>query len=191
MKEVATVAGGCFWCVEAVFQELRGVEHVVSGYLGGSITNPTYEQVCSGRSGHAEAIAITFDPDQISYRQLLEVFFAFHDPTTLNQQGADRGTQYRSAIFPHSEAQRATATALLKELTDAKVFLDPIVTTLEPLAQFYRAEPYHQDYFRRNTNQPYCAVSITPKMAKLRRHYTTLLKPSAEPRVPSAELPSA
>ncbi len=187
MKETATLAGGCFWCVEAVFLELRGVEQVVSGYLGGSIKNPTYEQVCSGRSGHAEAIAITFDPEQISYRQLLEVFFAFHDPTTLNRQGADRGTQYRSAIFPHSETQRTTAMAVIKDLTDAKVFLDPIVTTIEPAAHFYPAEQYHQDYFRRNSNQPYCAVSITPKIAKLRHHYTTLLKPSAEPRVPSPE----
>ena len=168
MKEIATVAGGCFWCVEAVFQELPGVERVVSGYLGGTVKNPSYEQVCSGRTGHAEAIQITFDPTQVSYHRILEVFFAFHDPTTKNRQGADSGTQYRSAIFPDSEDQRATAAAVIKELTDTEVFLDPIVTTIEPATTFYAAEKYHQDYFRRNPDQPYCAVNIAPKIAKMR-----------------------
>ncbi len=176
MKETATLAGGCFWCVEAVFQRLKGVDRVASGYLGGSVKNPTYEQVCSGRSGHAEAIQITFDPAQITYRQLLEIFFTFHDPTTLNRQGADSGTQYRSAIFPHTDAQRATAKAVIQELTDAKIFLDPIVTTIELAGPFYPAEPSHQDYYRRNPDQPYCAFNISPKLGKLRQQYGELLR---------------
>ena len=177
MSETATIAGGCFWCGEAVFQELKGVERVVSGYLGGTVKNPTYEQVCSGRTGHAEAIAVTFDPAQITYRRLLEFFFAFHDPTTKNRQGADSGTQYRSTIFPHSEDQRATADAVIKDLTDTKVFLDPIVTTIEPAATFYPAEPYHTDYYRRNPDQPYCTFNISPKITKLRQTYASYLKP--------------
>ena len=187
MSETATIAGGCFWCVEAVFQALKGVEQVVSGYIGGTVKNPTYEQVCSGRTGHAEAIAVTFDPAQITYRRLLEVFFAFHDPTTKNRQGADSGTQYRSAIFPNSEDQRATAHAVIKDLADTKVFLDPIVTTIEPAATFYPAEKYHADYYLRNPDQPYCAYNISPKLTKLRQQYASYLKPpSAERRVPSA-----
>ena len=177
MTETATLAGGCFWCVEAVFQELKGVDQVVSGYIGGTVKNPTYEQVCSGRSGHAEAIAVTFDPARITYRRLLEFFFAFHDPTTKNRQGADSGTQYRSAIFPHTEEQRTTAKAVIKDLTDARAFLDPIVTTIEPATTFYPAEPYHADYYLRNPDQPYCAYNITPKLTKLRQTYAASLKP--------------
>ena len=177
MTETATLAGGCFWCVEAVFQELKGVDQVVSGYIGGTVKNPTYEQVCSGRTGHAEAIAVTFDPARITYRRLLEFFFAFHDPTTKNRQGADSGTQYRSAIFPHTEEQRTTAKAVIKDLTDARAFLDPIVTTIEPATTFYPAEPYHADYYLRNPDQPYCAYNITPKLTKLRQTYAASLKP--------------
>ncbi|MDX2059416.1 MAG: peptide-methionine (S)-S-oxide reductase MsrA [Gemmatimonadales bacterium] len=168
-EEVATLAGGCFWCLEAVFLEIDGVRSVVSGYLGGTVANPTYEQICSGRTGHAEAIRITFDPAVLSYRDLLEVFFAFHDPTTLNRQGPDRGTQYRSAIFPASAEQRRIAEAYLAELTADRTFPDPIVTTIEPDARFYPAEAYHQDYYRRNADQPYCAIQITPKIQKLRQ----------------------
>lgn len=168
-REVATLAGGCFWCLEAVFQELEGVESVVSGYLGGSVANPSYEQVCSGRTGHAEAVRVTFDPAVLSFRDLLEVFFAFHDPTTLNRQGPDRGTQYRSAIFPATPEQRRTAEAVIAELTAGKVFADPIVTTVEPDARFYPADAYHQGYYNRNTDQPYCAYQITPKVHKLRQ----------------------
>lgn len=176
MTDIATLAGGCFWCVEAVFQNLKGVSKVVSGYIGGKPARPTYEQVCSGTTGHAEAIQVTFDPAVIGYRDLLEIFFAFHDPTTLNRQGADRGTQYRSAIFPHTAAQRADAEAVIADLTARKVFADPIVTTIEPDAPFYPAEGYHQDYFRRNPNQPYCAFNIGPKVAKLRQKYAARLK---------------
>jgi len=176
MAELATLAGGCFWCVEAVFQDLRGVERVVSGYIGGSVPNPTYEAVCSGRTGHAEAIQITFDPEVVSYRALLELFFAFHDPTTLNRQGPDTGTQYRSAIFPHTTEQRATAEQVIAELTAAKTFPGPIVTTIEEGHTFYPAENYHQDYYNRNGSQPYCALTIGPKVAKLRTRYRELLK---------------
>jgi peptide-methionine (S)-S-oxide reductase len=175
--EVATLAGGCFWCVEAVLERLEGVQKVVSGYIGGRHPNPSYEAVCSGATGHAEAVQVTFDPSVISYRDLLEVFFAFHDPTTLNRQGADVGTQYRSAIFPNSDEQRATAEQVIKQLTDAKVFGAPIVTKIEPDAPFYAAEAYHQGYFRANPNQPYCAAVISPKVAKLRNKYRDRLKP--------------
>jgi peptide-methionine (S)-S-oxide reductase len=175
MSEKAVFAGGCFWCLEAVFQDLRGVEQVVSGYAGGTVANPSYEAVCSGRTGHAEAIEITFDPGVVSYRGLLELFFAFHDPTTLNRQGPDVGTQYRSAIFPQSPEQRALAEAVIAELTKASVFDDPIVTTIEN-GQFYPAERYHQSYYDRNSGQPYCAVVIGPKVAKLRQKYSRLLR---------------
>ncbi|MGE0442541.1 MAG: peptide-methionine (S)-S-oxide reductase MsrA [Gemmatimonadales bacterium] len=177
-EQVAIVAGGCFWCLEAVFQELRGVHRVVSGYIGGSVKDPTYEQVCSGRSGHAEAIQIMFDPAVISYRDLLELFFAFHDPTTLNRQGPDRGTQYRSAIFPVDAAQRGEAAAVIRELNAAGTFPDPIVTTIEPKAVFYPAEASHQNYYRRNASQPYCSYQISPKVAKLRARYAERLKPA-------------
>lgn len=175
MTEIATLAGGCFWCLEAVFLELRGVVGVVSGYIGGRDANPSYQAVCSGQSGHAEAIQVTFDPAVISYRDLLEIFFAFHDPTTRNRQGPDVGTQYRSALFPHTEAQRQTAKAVTAELTAAGAFSAPIVTTIEADGPFYPAEGYHQDYYRRNPDQPYCAYNIGPKVAKLRAKYAALV----------------
>ena len=171
MTELATFAGGCFWCLEAVFQNLRGIERVVSGYIGGEVENPTYEQVCSGQTGHAEAIQVTFDPSIISYRELLELFFAFHDPTTLNRQGPDTGTQYRSAIFPHDALQRHSAESMIEELTRNQTFDDPIVTAIERDATFYPAEEYHQNYYRRNPKQSYCAVVIGPKIAKLRQGF--------------------
>lgn len=176
MHEVATVAGGCFWCLEAVFQDLKGVDQVVSGYLGGSVPDPTYEQVCGGKTGHAEAIQITFDPAVISYRELVDLFFAFHDPTTLDRQGPDRGTQYRSAIFPHSAEQRRVAEEAIAAHETAGTFSDPIVTTIETADRFYPAESHHQDYYRRNPNQAYCAVQIGPKIGKLRAKYRDRLK---------------
>jgi peptide-methionine (S)-S-oxide reductase len=176
-REVATLAGGCFWCLEAVFEQLQGVERVVSGYAGGSAPNPTYKQVCTGRSGHAEVVQVTFDPAILSYRDLLELFFAFHDPTTLDRQGHDEGTQYRSAIFFHSAEQERTAREVIAELTRDGVFDDPIVTEVAPLATFYPAEDYHQGYYRENPQQPYCRATITPKVAKLRSGYLARLKP--------------
>lgn len=176
MTEAATLAGGCFWCLEAVFERLKGVERVVSGYIGGHVKNPDYHLVCSGTTGHAEAVQVTFDPAVISYRQVLELFFAFHDPTTLNRQGPDTGTQYRSAIFTHSPRQQAEAAAVIRELTDAKVFDDPIVTEVTPAPEFYPAEPYHQEYYRRNPNQPYCSALIAPKVSKLRAKYAAMLR---------------
>ncbi len=176
MTELATIAGGCFWCLEAVFQPLKGVEKVVSGYIGGSRPNPSYEQVCSGATGHAEAIRISFDPAVISYRELLELFFAFHDPTTLNRQGPDQGTQYRSAIFVHSPAQRATAEALIRELEGDKAFPTPVVTEISEAKEFYPAEAYHQNYYRNNPTKGYCQAMISPKMAKLRSKYAGKLR---------------
>ncbi len=169
--EKATVAGGCFWCLEAVFSPLRGVDRVVSGYTGGPVRNPAYREVCHGTTGHAEAVEISFNPSVISYRDLLEIFFAFHDPTTLNRQGPDTGSQYRSAIFYHSEAQRSTARQLIDELTATGTFGAPIVTEVVPQAPFYPAEEYHQSYFARNPGQPYCQAVIAPKVAKLRAGY--------------------
>ena len=168
--EIATLAGGCFWCLEAVFEQLEGVERVASGYTGGKRPNPTYEQVCSGTSGHAEAVQVSFDPARISYHDLLEIFFAFHDPTTLNRQGPDTGPQYRSAIFHHSLEQRATAEQVIAALTEAGTFDAPIVTEVTPFTAFYEAEGYHQGYFRRNPSQPYCRAMVAPKVAKLRQH---------------------
>ena len=176
MSEKATLAGGCFWCLETVFERLRGVEAVASGYTGGSVPDPSYRAVCSGRTGHAEAIQISFDPDAIGYREILELFFAFHDPTTLNRQGPDAGTQYRSAIFYHSPEQRRTAEAVIAALGRGDVFGAPIVTELEPLETFYPAEDYHQGYFARNETQPYCQAVIAPKVAKLRAKYADRLK---------------
>jgi len=167
--ETATLAGGCFWCLEAVYDQVKGVKDVVSGYTGGHVANPTYERVCSGKTGHAEAAQITFDPEQISYRELLEIFFSIHDPTTLNRQGADVGTQYRSAIFYHSEEQRQIAEQLVRELTEQKVFRDPIVTEIVPATTFYPAEDYHQEYFVRNPYQPYCQFVVAPKVAKFQK----------------------
>ncbi len=175
-RELATLAGGCFWCLEAAFDQLKGVERVQSGYAGGSVANPTYEQVCSGSTGHAEVVQITFDPAVISYRHLLEVFFVVHDPTTLNRQGADVGTQYRSAIFYHTSEQRAEAERAIDELSAAKVWDTPLVTEVIPLNVFYPAEEYHRDYYRRNPNQGYCQVVIAPKVAKVRKQYFERLK---------------
>ena len=174
--ETATLAGGCFWCLEAVFTKLKGVESVVSGYAGGHVANPSYELVCSGTSGHAEVVQVAFNPDTISYRDLLHILFTMHDPTTLNRQGADVGTQYRSAIFYHSEEQQTTAQQVMQELSESGTWADPIVTELSPLDTFYPAEQYHQDYYERNTSQPYCQVVIAPKVAKLRQQYLEKLK---------------
>ncbi|MDX3900269.1 MAG: peptide-methionine (S)-S-oxide reductase MsrA [Sphingobium sp.] len=169
-QEIATLAGGCFWCTEAVYQNLKGVASVESGYIGGTVPDPTYEQVCSGVTGHAEAIRVTFDPDRISYGDLLDIFFATHDPTTLNRQGNDVGTQYRSAIFPHSPEQEAEA---LAAITRARAdWSDPIVTTIEPMAPWYPAEDYHQKYWDRvGERNPYCMAVIPPKLAKLRKGF--------------------
>jgi peptide-methionine (S)-S-oxide reductase len=175
-NDVAVFGGGCFWCTEAVFDELRGVISVVSGYAGGSTKNPTYEQVCSGDTGHAEVIRIEFDPDQISFRDLMTVFFATHDPTTLNRQGNDVGTQYRSAIFYANEEQKREAEAFIKELNDSKSFGKLVVTTLEPLGEFYEAEKYHQKYYANNPYQPYCQYMIPPKLNKLHKQFGALLK---------------
>jgi peptide-methionine (S)-S-oxide reductase len=172
----AVFGGGCFWCVEAVFDELRGVHSVVSGYAGGDTKNPTYEQVCGGRTGHAEVIKLEYDPAQISFRNLLTVFFATHDPTTLNRQGNDVGTQYRSAIFYANEEQKQEAAAFIKELDEARSFRSSIVTTLEPLSDFYPAEDYHQKYYANNPYQPYCQYMIPPKVNKLHKQYKELLK---------------
>jgi peptide-methionine (S)-S-oxide reductase len=170
-REVATLAGGCFWCLDAVFRDLRGVEKVESGYAGGTTPNPSYEQVCSGTTGHAEVVQVTFDPDAISFRELLGVFFTIHDPTTLNRQGGDVGTQYRSAIFYHTPVQRAIAAEVIREPEAEGLWDAPIVTELTPLTTFYPAETYHQDYFNRNPYQPYCAAVIAPKVAKFRSKY--------------------
>ncbi len=174
--ELATLAGGCFWCLEAVFTQLRGVESVASGYAGGNLPNPSYELVCSGTTGHAEVVQLRFDPAVVSYRDLLQVFFTMHDPTTLNQQGADVGTQYRSAIFYHSEAQEAAAKQVVEELTASGLWEDPVVTELVPLDTFYPAEADHQEYYERNSTQSYCQAVIAPKVAKLRRQYLDKLK---------------
>ncbi len=174
--EVATLAGGCFWCLEAVFDELRGVSDVRSGYMGGGMKNPSYRDVCTGKTGHAEIVQVTFDPATIAFRDLLEVFFAIHDPTTLNRQGADVGTQYRSAIFYHSPEQRATAEAFIAELTAAKAYRDRIVTQVVPAEVFYSAEDYHQEYFKNNSAQPYCQFVVAPKVTKLRKEFSRKLK---------------
>jgi peptide-methionine (S)-S-oxide reductase len=171
MSEVATFGGGCFWCLEAAFQQLRGIEKIVSGYAGGKRPNPTYEQVCSGATGHAEVVQITFDPAVITYRDMLGVLFTIHDPTTLNRQGGDVGTQYRSVIFFHSPEQEATARDVIAEFERARVFDDPIVTEVAPLPAFYPAEAYHHDYYNRNMNQPYCAAVVASKVAKVRKEY--------------------
>lgn len=171
---LATLAGGCFWCLEAVFQQLKGVSKVTSGYAGGKRPNPTYEQVCTGTTGHAEVVQVEFDPAVVSYRDLLDVFFTIHDPTTLNQQGADVGTQYRSAIFFHSPEQQRDANDAIAEAQ--KTWDDPLVTEIVPLTQFYPAEEYHNDYYVRNPNQGYCRVVIAPKVAKARQHFFEKLR---------------
>ena len=168
-SEQATLAGGCFWCLEAVYLELKGVKAVQSGYAGGTRPNPTYEQVCSGATGHAEAVRVTFDPEIVSYRDLLDVFFTIHDPTTLNRQGGDKGTQYRSAIFYESPEQESLAREAVSAFATAKVWDEPIVTEVAPLEQFWPAEEYHDNYFARNPHNPYCAIVIAPKVAKARK----------------------
>lgn len=174
--EVATLGGGCFWCLEAIFKEVKGVERVVSGYSGGHVVDPTYEQVCTGTTGHAEVVQITFDPATISYRRLLEIFFSIHDPTTLNRQGNDVGPQYRSIILYHTPAQRETAQEVMEELERANVWDDPIVTQVVPFERFYPAEEYHEDYFARNPHQPYCRLVIAPKVQAFRRKHAGMLK---------------
>ena len=173
---VATLAGGCFWCLEAVYDELNGVQRVVSGYAGGEMPNPSYQQVCSGRTGHAEVVQVTYDPNVVTYRDLLEIFFTIHDPTTLNRQGADIGTQYRSAIFYHDEEQRHAAEEIIAELEAERAFPNPIVTEVTPLETFYAAEEYHQDYYENNPYQPYCMVVVAPKLAKFRKKFAELRK---------------
>ncbi len=174
--EVATLGGGCFWCLEAVFDELVGVKQVKSGYAGGTVPNPTYKQVCTGRTGHAEVVQVTFDPDEISFEEVLEIFFDIHDPTTLNRQGADVGTQYRSAIFYHSEAQKDSAERIIAELDASDRWTQPIVTEVTPLEVFHPAEGYHQEYYQHNSNQPYCRAVIAPKLQKFRQHFEVKLK---------------
>lgn len=176
MSEIITLAGGCFWCTEAVFQRLKGVDTVVSGYMGGHTVNPTYKEVCTGTTNHAEVIQITFQPDIISVEELLEVFFTTHDPTTLNRQGEDVGTQYRSGIFYHTEQQKAIAEKTIADLEKAKLFEDPIVTEITPASTFYPAEDYHQNYFNLHGTQPFCALVIDPKVKKLQKYFQNKLK---------------
>ncbi len=176
ISETATLGGGCFWCLEAIFNELRGVQKVASGYSGGSVPNPSYSQVCTGTTGHAEAVQVTFDPEIISFRELLEVFFIIHDPTTLNRQGADAGTQYRSVIFYHTPEQEKIAREVIAEIEAAKLWDAPIVTEVKPFTAFYMAEEHHQEYFERNPEQPYCRIVIEPKVAKFRKQYLAKLK---------------
>lgn len=175
-RETATLAGGCFWCLEAVYELLRGVERVTSGYIGGSVPNPTYEQVCGGRTGHAEAVQLEFDPNQISYDEILEVFFTIHDPTTLNRQGNDAGTQYRSSIFYDSTEQKEAAETAIRIVNDEHLWHDPIVTEVVSMSQFYPAEAYHQEYFRGHPAQPYCTFVIAPKVAKARAKFISKLR---------------
>lgn len=172
----ATLGGGCFWCLEAVYDRVEGVESVISGYAGGHVDNPTYRQVCSGATGHAEVVQVEYDPEVIPYRDLLEIFFTIHDPTTKNRQGADVGPQYRSIILYHDAEQKATAEAVIDELESKNVFGDPIVTEVEPLETFYRAEDRHQDYYKDNPGQPYCQAVIAPKVNKLRQKHAARLK---------------
>ena len=178
-QEIATLGGGCFWCTEAVFKELKGVVKVESGYSGGTVANPTYEDVCTGRTGHAEAIQITFDTDVISYKDILGIFFTVHDPTTLNRQGGDVGTQYRSVIFYHNEEQLEVANQVIQEVNAARIWDAPIVTQVVPFTTFYKAEEYHQDYFKNNPGQSYCRVVIAPKVRKFREHYKEKPKTAA------------
>lgn len=174
--DVATFGNGCFWCTEAIFQQLKGVEKVISGYAGGNVKNPTYREVTNGTTGHAEVLQITYDPDVISYRELLDVFFYTHDPTTLNRQGADVGTQYRSAIFYHNENQKVEAEKIILQLEKEKVFSDKIVTEITPFDVFYLAEDYHQNYYNNNKNQPYCRAVINPKLDKFVKKYQSKIK---------------
>jgi len=177
--QIATLAGGCFWCLETAYNRLQGVQQALSGYMGGATENPTYKQICAGDSGHAEVVQIHFDANQISYHELLEIFFTLHDPTTLNRQGNDAGTQYRSAIFWHNPEQKAEAEALIAELTAAKTFDRPIVTEISPAPSFWPAEDYHQRYFEQNPRQPYCMHVVAPKLAKFREKFAGRLKVAA------------
>ena len=174
--QTATLAGGCFWCLEAVYDQVKGVESVESGYSGGTQPDPSYEQVCTGATGHAESVQITFDPGVVSYRDLLNVFFTIHDPTTLNRQGADVGTQYRSAIFYHNDEQKREAEQAIRDLTAQHLWDAPIVTEVKPFGKFYMAEDYHQEYYEHNRFQPYCMMVVAPKVAKFRKHFLELLK---------------
>jgi peptide-methionine (S)-S-oxide reductase len=175
-SEVATLGGGCFWCLEPIYADLKGVKDVVVGYSGGSVPDPSYEQVCTGRTGHAEVVQVRFDPETVSYREILEVFFAVHDPTTPNRQGADVGPQYRSAIFYHDEDQRRVAEDVIQELEEEDIWGKPIVTEVSPIKEFYEAEEYHQEYYQKNPNQGYCRVVIAPKVSKFRQKYQSQLK---------------
>jgi peptide-methionine (S)-S-oxide reductase len=175
-QEIATVGGGCFWCTEAVFLEVEGVTGVESGYAGGATPNPTYRQVCTGMTGHAEVVQVTFDPQAISYKEILQIFFSTHDPTTLNRQGADTGTQYRSIVLYHSPEQKATAEQVIQELNAAEIWNAPIVTQVEPFTTFYKAEVEHQEYYKDNPYQPYCRVVIAPKLSKFRKQFRNRLK---------------
>lgn len=175
-KELVTLGGGCFWCIEAFFDELEGVEDAESGYSGGRVENPTYQQVCTGTTGHAEVVQITFDPKVISFREILEVFFTMHDPTTLNRQGADVGVQYRSVIFYRNEEQKSAVEQVIRKVQETQVWESPIVTEIVPFTAFYKAEDYHQEYYKLNAGQGYCRVVIAPKMEKLREHFRKKLK---------------
>ncbi|WP_455371047.1 peptide-methionine (S)-S-oxide reductase MsrA [Petrachloros mirabilis] len=175
--DVATLAGGCFWCLEAVFDQVIGIQSVESGYIGGHVDQPTYEAVCGGDTGHAEAVRITFDPSRVSYKELLEVFFSVHDPTTMNRQGNDVGTQYRSAIYYHSPEQKKTAESLITSMTEEKVFANPIVTEVVPAGTWFEAERYHQEYFARNPFQGYCMAVVAPKVMKFRKLFPAKIKP--------------
>jgi peptide-methionine (S)-S-oxide reductase len=175
-REIATLGGGCFWCLEAVFEQVRGVEKVESGYAGGAVANPTYPLVCHGETGHAEVVQVTFDPNQIAYSEILDIFFGTHDPTTLNRQGHDSGTQYRSAIFYHSPEQKAVAEARIAELNTAGIWSKPIVTQVVPLEKFWKAEDYHQGYYRANPGQGYCIAVVEPKVAKFRKQFAGKMK---------------
>ncbi len=177
-RETATVGGGCYWCIEAVLEQLEGVERVVSGFSGGTVKNPAYREVCNGTTGHAEVVQVTFDPERISYRDLLEIFFAFHDPTTLNRQGPDAGTQYRSAIYFHSPTQEKTARELVAELDAAEIWSAPIVTEIARFDAFYPGPDNHQSYYRNHSDQPYCQAMISPKITKLRAKYAARLRKS-------------
>jgi len=177
--ETATLGGGCFWCLEAIFRDITGVERVVSGYAGGDVADPTYRQVCSGTTGHAEVVQFRFDPDVVSYQEILEIFFSIHDPTTPDRQGPDTGRQYRSIIFCHDERQRETAKRVIRELEAAKTWNAPVVTEVVPFEVFYAAEPYHQGFFESNPNQPYCRAVVGPKVAKFRKAHASRLKGQA------------
>jgi peptide-methionine (S)-S-oxide reductase len=177
--EIATLGGGCFWCLEAVYDEMKGVTSVESGYMGGNLPNPDYRSVCTGRTGHIEVVQVTFDPAVTSYREILEVFFAIHDPTSMDRQGNDSGTQYRSAIFYHTEEQRRTAEEMIAEWDRERVFSRPIVTELRPAAAFYVAEDYHQEYYRNNPQQPYCSFVISPKLRKFREKFAVKMRQGA------------